>query len=445
MNHCIVPLKKITPWKHDWSIRVKIIRLWKETAVVEGSKQELLQLILMDEHLEKVQATVKHPDVAIFSGVLKERNIYEFSNFIVVPNLGALRVTKHKFQIIFNEDTSVINSPDPIISSSGLELSCIDEILGRKVDYDYLVDFIGILCDLRRGDDIDFNGKSFTVMILQLYANGKKIQCNIIGEFFPVLDITLLTKFQRAPVIVLQSFKVKVKTDKVILQNVLNVSTVSVNPDLEESVDFLSQFSIAKCHFSRLIHADSRGLYWKIDDETFDWRLMRTIANLKSNEEDGQFFVLGKITSVVDDPEWWYFCCICGHPIVGNDNVFRCHLCNRESEHVIVKYRVKVIVEDGTSTAMFVLLDTPVTKLLGKTCSEAFLVKENNHEGIQFLYCPTLFQHLVGMKTVFQIQTKRVNNKGYCGTFKVINVLGDPPFFEKAEVEKSDNVCRHPI
>ncbi|MED6201234.1 hypothetical protein PIB30_092856 [Stylosanthes scabra] len=45
-------------------------------------------------------------------------------------------------------------------------------------------------------------------------------------------------------------------------------------------------------------------------------------------------------------------------------------------------YRVKVLIGDETSLSLFVLLDAVVTKLLGKTCSNAFLVPETKTQDI---------------------------------------------------------------
>ncbi|XP_020969963.1 uncharacterized protein LOC110268301 isoform X1 [Arachis ipaensis] len=64
---------------------------------------------------------------------------------------------------------------------------------------------------------------------------------------------------------------------------------------------------------------------------------LRTIDNLKANNEDGQYFVVEKIKEIVEDPEWWFFSCVCGHPIVGDDNVFYCQLCSREIQHFMIR------------------------------------------------------------------------------------------------------------
>ncbi|QHN76785.1 Replication factor-A carboxy-terminal domain protein [Arachis hypogaea] len=243
-----------------------------------------------------------------------------------------------------------------------------------------LADFVGVLCGLKRKRDVECNGKILKVMILEVFADGKKISCNLVGDCSALIDINSLKKYQRPPVVILQSFKIKVNGDKVSLQNVINISRVSINPDMQETVNFLNQYGIASHHFSRLYSNEVGDLVSVIDDESFDWKLIRTINNLKGNNEDGQFFVVGKIKEIVEDPEWWVFSCVCGHPIVGDDNVFHCQLCSREVQHFMI--RIKILVEDGTSCGMFVLLDSAATKLLGRTCSDVFLLLEDEMDDV---------------------------------------------------------------
>ncbi|QHN81713.1 Replication factor-A carboxy-terminal domain protein [Arachis hypogaea] len=275
---------------------------------------------------------------------------------------------------------SCTTAASKVIPNPGLSLTSMDEILQKRTDYEYLIDFVGVLCGLKRKTDVECNGKILKVIILEVFADGKKIPCNLVGDYFALIDINSLKKYQRPPVLILQSFKIKVNGDKVSLQNVINVSRVLINPDMQETVNFLNEYRIASHHFSRLRSNEIGDLVSVIDDESFDWKLIQTIANLKGNNEDGQFFMVGKIKEIVEDPKWWVFSCVFGHPIIGDDNVFHCQLCSKEVQHFMI--RIKILVEDGTSCGMFVLLDSAATKLLGRTCSDVFLLLEDEMEDV---------------------------------------------------------------
>ncbi|XLU31734.1 hypothetical protein S245_067800, partial [Arachis hypogaea] len=116
-------------------------------------------------------------------------------------------------------------------------------------------------------------------------ANGKKISCNFVGDCPALIDMNTLKRYQRPPVVILQYFKIKVNGDKVSLQSVINIFRVLINLDMQEAVNFLNQYGIASHHFSRLRSNEVGDLVCVIDDESFDWKLIRTIDNLKANNE----------------------------------------------------------------------------------------------------------------------------------------------------------------
>ncbi|QHN78003.1 Replication factor-A carboxy-terminal domain protein [Arachis hypogaea] len=333
MSLAIDALGKISPWKEAWSIEAKILTIWEDATIVNERLQDI-----------------------------------DFASFeVVFPVADGTATTKSTTSLIVKyrllvEPCELRESRilQILIPNPGLSVTSMDQILQKCVDYEYLIDFVGVLCGLKKRMDVECNGKILKVLTLEVFADG----------------------YQRPPVVILQSFKIKVNGDKVSLQNVINISRVLINPDMQETVNFLNQYGIASHHFSRLRSNEVGDLVCVIDDESFDWKLIRTIDNLKANNEDGQFFVVGKIKEIVEDPEWWFFSCVCGHPIVGDDNVFHCQLCRRDVQHFMISYRIKILVEDGTSCGMFVLLDSPATKLLGRTCSDVFLLLEDEIDDV---------------------------------------------------------------
>ncbi|RYR68487.1 hypothetical protein Ahy_A03g014982 [Arachis hypogaea] len=267
-------LQKISPWKEGWSIEAKILTIWED------------------------------------ANILKEGDVFIISDFKVIPNDGLVRVTRHRFCILFKCSTSVVAAASRVIPNPSLSLTSMDEILQKRTDYEYLIDFVRVLCGLKRKMDVECNGKILKVIILEVFVDGKKIPCNLVGDCSALIDINSLKKYR-----------------------------------------------IASHHFSRLCSNEIEDLV-----------------------SDGQFFVVGKIKEIVEDPEWWVFSCVCRHPIVGDDNVFHCQLCNREVQHFMI--RIKILVEDGTSCGMFVLLDSAATKLLGRTCSDVFLLLEDEMDHV---------------------------------------------------------------
>ncbi|KAL4397072.1 Replication factor-A carboxy-terminal domain protein [Arachis hypogaea] len=187
--------------------------------------------------------------------------------------------------------------------NAAFKFTSIDEVVEKRCNEDFLIDFIGFIVGVCQETDIGSHGERMKVITLEVVLDGKKkIQCNVIGRSCEVFDLSMLRKYQRPPVVVLKPFKIKVLGEYVCLQNVINISRVLINPDMYESVEFLSRFNVACYEFSRFIPIVSGYLIASVGDGFVDWRAVWSIDQLKKNCEDGIFYVLGTVTEVVDDP-----------------------------------------------------------------------------------------------------------------------------------------------
>ncbi|RYR59638.1 hypothetical protein Ahy_A05g025547 [Arachis hypogaea] len=129
----------------------------------------------------------------------------------------------------------------------------------------------------------------------------------------------------------------------------------------------------------------------------------------EAQAHDDEFFVIDKIKAVIDDLDWWFFSYICGHLVAGDDSVFHCQLCSRDVEHIIVRYKMKLIVEDETSTAIFVLMDNVATKLFGKTCFDYFLQLEQKIEApYDYTILVRIVYEFINKKLLFVVDARIV-------------------------------------
>ncbi|QHO24161.1 DNA primase [Arachis hypogaea] len=120
----------------------------------------------------KIQATVEDHLITNFIDQLKEGDVFIISDFKVIPNGGLVRVTRNLFRILFKCSTSVIPAASTTISNPGSTLISVDEVHQKCTDYDYLIDFVGILCGLKRQRDVESNGKILKVMSLEVFVDG---------------------------------------------------------------------------------------------------------------------------------------------------------------------------------------------------------------------------------------------------------------------------------
>ncbi|QHO03854.1 Replication protein A 70 kDa DNA-binding subunit A [Arachis hypogaea] len=426
MEDKVDSIKCITAWKESWRLRVKIVRLWFYTDPLAEDNEKLLHMILMDQNLDKIQATVKEPYISIFVDDLYVGGAFCMTSFSVVPNIGIMKMTHHRFKLLFQKGTTVIPEPSLQIRDSGFSFCSMFEILEKKSDYHYLIDFIGVITSVRHQTEVDYYGKKLKLMILEIYADGKKVQCNVFGKCCDSLDNSILMKFERLPVIVLQSFKIKVYGDEVCLQNVLNVSDILINPDLQETVRFLERLDVASYHFFSFKKNIHGSLVSYINHDSFDWRRIRTIQLIQQKMENGFFFVAGKIKQVVGDGHWWSFSCVCGHSVQKHSHEnFYCQVCDKNIDNVIASYRVKIIVEDSTSSGIFVLLNAAATKLFGKSCSVALDQFQKELNDFNHPLHHAFFEVVVGKELILKIEFTELIKEEFGGMFKVITILDD--------------------
>ncbi|RYQ92804.1 hypothetical protein Ahy_B09g099049 [Arachis hypogaea] len=411
----------------------RVVRLWYHKNPALDPSQNLLHMVLMDEKLHKIQATIRDQLISKFALSLNEGDVYLMTHFTVVPNTGLNRVTKHRFRLLFQYNTSIVSVVSPRIPHSGLCFASIDEIDQMTKDHNFLIDFVGIITGVRKERDVASYGKLVKAVVLEVFADGKRVQCNVFGNACDLLEYDKLQKYARSPLVVLESFKIKAIEGGVILKNVINVSRLFINPDIPESVEFLSRFSVARYRFSRLMTNDLGYLVSKVDGDYFNPKEISNIQDLHSDNGDSHYFVIGTIKEVMDEPDWWYYTCVCGHAVVEHEDLYLCDACGSCVEHVMVKYGIRVKIQAARCTVLFVLLDNAATKLFGRTCSEAFLRIEEEFPvdpsvlAVCRSYSPQMFDYVVGEEKVFKVEIDSAVDPDYSSCFKIVNVFSHNP------------------
>ncbi|XP_057760062.1 uncharacterized protein LOC130980392 [Arachis stenosperma] len=380
MNNRVDLVDKITPWRESWKVHVKVVKLWYHMNPALDPSQNLLHMVLMDENLHKIQATIKDQLISKFAFSLNEGDVYLMTHFTVVPNTGLNRVTKYRFRLLFQYNTSVVSVVSPRIPRSGLCLASIDEIDQMTKDHNFLIDFVGIITGVRKERDVASDGKLVKAVVLEVFADG-----------------------------------------------------LFINPDIPESVEFLSRFCVASYGFSRLVTNDLGYLVSKVDGDYFNPKEISNIQDFHSDNGDSHYFVIGTIKEVMDEPDWWYYTCVCGHAVVEHEDLYLFDACGSCVEHVMVKYGIRVKIQAARCTVLFILLDNAATKLFGRTCSEAFLMIEEEFPidpsvlAVCWSYSPQMFDHAVGDEKVFKVEIDSAVDSEYSSCFKIVNVFSHNP------------------
>ncbi|RYR34755.1 hypothetical protein Ahy_A10g049766 isoform A [Arachis hypogaea] len=301
---------RITPWRESWKVHVKVVKLWYHKNPALDRSKNLLHMVLMDENLHKIQATIR--DQLISNFAVSKRRGYVLDD-------AFYSCTKHWFEQ--SDETSVQTfvpiqdvccfcgiSKDTSFRLSWDHYWCLKrKRCGIKWEVDQ-----SSSAGVRKERDVVSNGKLIKVVVLEVFTDG-----------------------------------------------------LFINFDIPESVEFLNRFSVASYGFSRLVTNELGYLVSKVDGDYFNPKQISNIQDLHANSGDTHYFL------------WMNQICDTTHVYVVTLLLsMRISTFVMLVVHVLNIYGIRVKIRHGGCAVLFVVLDNAATKLFGKTCSEAFLMIE---------------------------------------------------------------------
>ncbi|XP_056843277.1 uncharacterized protein LOC108830017 [Raphanus sativus] len=413
----------LKPFKSMWKIKVKIVRLWKQYSPAGGLTMEM---VVVDSNGTKIHASVKKELVNRFDPVLSQGDSKILINFSVGHSYGSYRTTNHPYKISFLETTRVRNCELPIVIS-GFDPVNYRDIIDGSLNSDYLVDVIGQIVEVSPIEVLSINGKETNKMALELRNAGFAID---------VME-AIQTRSEHAIICVIRFGKIKVWKDERSISNAYNVSEVQLNPPMSEVQDFLAvlpkdELSVVIVEAKPL--SISSGVSEK--DDFFIHTPRKTIAQLSESREVEKCIVMCTIAGIDPDMGWYYLSCkVCAKKVlnVPNDAVddeddenpmmfsYYCSKCQVSNPKLLPRYKLHLIVVDGTGTSKFLLFDNLAIQLIHQPCLE--LVGPNVDEIEEPDLIPLPLLNLVGKTYLFKVGIERENFLYKNGTYKVTKII----------------------
>ncbi|RYR66625.1 hypothetical protein Ahy_A03g012656 [Arachis hypogaea] len=392
-------VNKINPDKEAWNLKVRVIRLWTVPTFTGQLLPNSMEMILVDESGCKIQATVR------------KTMIYR---------------------------TTVRDAICDFIPKSALTISPFTELLKTKVDFDFLVDVVGLLVSMSEEKEYDKDGKKMKMAVMELAENDHRIRCALFGEYVDKLNRFLSSGYAEQPVVVLQLAKIKVFRGRVGLQNVMFASKLGFNLDIPEVAAFRKSSIPHGVSASQPIAFVGSGKNIGIEEDFMKLTPRCTVKSLDDNNRAGTFVVLAKIAEIVEDGPWWYSACVCGRGVQAESGIYFCQFCNIHVTNVTPRFRVKVLVEDFTGVSIFVLFDREASYLLNKTCAQLFEQYLKDVDVVFGTQSPPIFQEIIGKTMLFKVLSRPVGMEKFKGTYPVRRVCDDAAILGMFELSGSD-------
>ncbi|QHO20258.1 uncharacterized protein DS421_11g336380 [Arachis hypogaea] len=106
------------------------------------------------------------------------------------------------------------------------------------------------------------------------------------------------------------------------------------------------------------------------EDEVLYSTERKTVKELCAAIDVGFYVVLATVLNVEPVLNWWYKSCVCSMKTEANADTYFCDGCNKDVNNVVDRYKLNLLVFDGTVTTTFVVFDKEAAALFGRTCTE---------------------------------------------------------------------------
>ncbi|RID63449.1 hypothetical protein BRARA_E02456, partial [Brassica rapa] len=387
---------------------------------------------------DTIHATVNEDVVPIFESFLEEGDSKIFINFSLSQSCGSYRLTKHPYKIWFQATTRVKYCDDLPYRLTGFTPVNFREILDGSLSPEYLIDIIGQIVEVTHVEIVSLNGKDTEKISLELKNEDNAIQL--------LSDRTLIC--------VMKFGKIKVWKDERSVCNAYNVSTISLNPYIQEVETFAKL--LPKENISLAIVQSKPFSMVSMMSEEEDYFVQtpqKTISDISETRKVERCFVRCTIAAIDNDMGWYYISCkVCGtkldmlhnnvHPGGTYELDVRCMLyctkCKMLNPKLKLRYKLHLVVLDNTGYTKLLVLDNIALQLLHQPCFHP--TTHIKSEILEPNVLRTALKNLVGKTYLFKIIIDKVNYQYDDDTFRVQKIITSPYMINDSSVDSESNV-----
>ncbi|QHO23606.1 replication protein A 70 kDa DNA-binding subunit A-like isoform [Arachis hypogaea] len=330
----------------------------------------------------RIYTTIPRSLAKKYISIIHEFHMYTMSNFIIVDN-----ITKKKNGVSRN-----LAEMHTVEKVEDLELfDIIGEVVGKE-DPRELITSKGI------------ETKRLVVIVEDLEKN--RLSCTLFGEtvdqILPHLDDDQLEPL----IVILQYFKATRWNGKTLVQSHFELSKVHVNPELKEVMSFKkSLLSGSESTSMRISHQSTQSSWVGTDELNNGTAIVKTIEEVFKSVE-------------VETP-------------IGNR--YECAKCGHTHGCAALRYKVEVMVFDGTGSITLLLWDRETNQLCGKAAEK--IVEEDDAKEDEY---PKSLDNMMDRIVLFKINVKSGNIKHYDQIYTVMKVCDDEETVAKNKPKQMD-------
>ncbi|XP_072062067.1 replication protein A 70 kDa DNA-binding subunit A-like [Arachis hypogaea] len=354
--------------KLAWSFKVHVIRIYEVSNRFNLKELNSIEMVLQDSKGGRIQASIPKSLVKKWRGVIIEFQMYTMSNFIVIKEINPMkRVIPGTWVFTFSHRTRVDHVVNTSFPLQPFRFRTIPHLInaGSLVDND-LFDLIGEIVGKEEPKYLITNKGKETrrlAVVLQDLENNR-INCVLFGG---MVD-QILPHFEEGRmeplIVVLQYFRATRWKEKTSVQSHFDVSKLHIDDQLADVVGVPKQ----------------EGPTW----------IVGSIVSINAGNSDWFYKAYRKCPKKVETP-------------IGNR--YKCSKCSHTHRTTAIRFKVEVMVYDGTGSMTLLLWDREITQLCGKAADN--IMEKEESGGDEYL---ATFDAMMDRKLLFKINENGCSN-----------------------------------
>nr|KAJ0212234.1 hypothetical protein LSAT_V11C400182590 [Lactuca sativa] len=417
MEH-ITPIKEIDSIKDDFTIKVRIIRLWTQKSKFDANDTYSIEMILMDVEGRKIHASCVKKWFPKFKRYLKEDSSIYVKKPNVAPNTSKFKFAHPETKLNFYHYTIVKDCENFSGSAHGFHFVDFNTIYGHMDTSEQDKSKHKMLLHLQ---DIEYS------TLLQTSNIASFILFTIFGHNAYYMHDFLANNNNLAPIVVIVQFaRVKFINGRPFSSTYFDVSRVFINNDIDEITIYKNK--LVSENGQQLSSSEIKMIASKQDTEHDDFlknHLFSNIEDLFEPLEEKTVIIVGTVKGIRQNIRWYYLACsnckksakekesstdkVDGSHEVTEIVTYECTNlnCKNIKISVIPRFKIPLRVQDNTGTLTLTLFDQEAKKLFKYTAKE--LYDKNKKLGYNLELYPMELKVVLDRKLAIKIDITRYN------------------------------------
>ncbi|GJX76228.1 nucleic acid-binding, OB-fold, replication protein A, OB domain protein [Tanacetum coccineum] len=437
MDSNLTNLSQLTPFRDDWKIKVRVIRLWKLPDFKNPLVTYSLEMVLMDEEGCKIHASVKKTLVSEFDSKLEQGQCYYLSDFGVTERKAKHHVVAHKYRINFYHITKVDNCDDIGGSLFGFDFRPFESVRSEVQPSTVAYDVIGQVVSCGSLDYPLIEGRPVKQLRFELQDTmGVRLSITLWGPYAEQVDEAWGDR-TKLSILIMQFAKHKIYRGKPSLSNLYNCTRFFINEDIPEIINF------------------KKSVVAIVGTETPEHPIAPLVTYKKISVRDEFLTHLEKVNLAYirdirkRETKWYYLICrACNFRVDPKTEEYKDeesglvkkktvgYICKNKScgevSDVLYKFKIQIRVLDNTGSVSLTLFDRIANTLLNKEANE--LVEKQLKDGaIDVL--PEDFNDLLEKKLAFKVDITDYNLSKNKYVYGVSQICQEADVIEELELK----------